>query len=392
MSRVTVVHLPHHLLRIAAALLVSAPLMAQGAVSLQGFGYPPGQLTVRASSTGGALGEFDQAGPLNPAALMNWGAAGAYLQYSPERRSTTVNGAALSTTVARFPVIAIGLPAGSRYTFGLSSSTLLERNFSSTVTLRQLVRSDSVTTTSVTTSRGGINDIQFGGAIQVRPWLRVGTALHVITGENRVRTARTITPDTGARVDTVSYGAISELSTATFGGTALSFGVEVSPIKQLSFAGSARLGFGMRAELNDSTRRNADVPNRAGAAVRWEVGGTNLAARYNWEGWSAMRGLGSDATGTFDTKEFGIGAEVPGPKIRGGQLLLRVGARRRDLPFGVAGRQPTENSFGGGIGLPIGFGRAQIDVGVERASRKVPGIDNISERGLIMSFGFRLRT
>ncbi len=374
------------------ALLAAGTLRAQGAISLQGFGYPPGQLTTRAASTGGALGEFDQAAPLNPAALMNWGVGGAYLQYSPERRSTTVAGTASTTTVARFPVFAIGLPLGSKYAFGVSSSTLLERNYTTTVTARQQIRTDSVTTTSVVTARGAMNDVQFGGAMQVNNWLRVGTALHIITGENRVRTLRSIAPDTGVRSDTVSYSAISENSSGTFGGSGISVGVELLPTKKLSIAGSARLGFGMRVDLNDSTRRTADAPSRAGAAVRWDVGGINLAARYNWEGWTALQGLGSDAGGIFDSQEFGVGAEVPGPKIRGGQMLLRVGARRRDLPFGIAGNQPSENTIGGGLGFPLGFGRAQVDLGIERASRKVPGIDNLSERGLIMSFGFRLRT
>ncbi len=372
--------------------LAASRLVAQGAIATQGFGYPPGQLTVRASSTGGALNDFDQAGPHNPAALLNWGVAGAYLQYSPERRSTTIGGATTLAAVARFPVFAIGLPAGQRYGFGISSSTLLERNFTTVTTARQLIRSDSVTTTSREVATGGINDVQFGGARQIRPWLRLGTALHVITGENRVRTSRSIVADTGVRVDTVEYGAIAESSTLTFGGTAVSLGVELSPNKKLSFAGSARLGFGMRAEVNDSTRRTADVPNRAGASVRWEVAGANLAARYNWEGWSAMKGLGAASNGVFDTQEFGVGAEVAGPRIRGGQMLLRVGVRTRDLPFGVSGKQATENIVGGGLGFPLAFGRAQIDLGLERAARRVTGLDNVSERGLIMSFGFRLRT
>ena len=376
---------------IAGALLAPA-LSEQGAVRMQGFGYPPGQLTTRAASTGGALGEFDQAGPLNPAALLNWGVAGAYVQYSPERRSTSVNGVVSTSTVARFPVFSVGLPFGQRYAFGISSSTLLERNFTSTSTARQLIRTDSVSTTSRTTSRGAMNDVQFAGARQVKSWLRVGAALHLITGENRVNTVRAIAADTGVRADTVGYAPISEPSSAAFGGTGLSVGMELSPTRKLSVAGSARYGFGLRADLNDGARRTANVPHRAGAAVRWEIGGTNLAARVNWEGWSAMRGLGSDAGGTFDTREFGVGAEVPGPKIRGGQVILRVGARRRDLPFGVNGVQPAENGVGGGIGLPIGFGRAQVDLGLDRATRKLPGVSGVSERALIMSFGFRLRT
>ncbi len=374
------------------ALAAAGPLAAQGTISLQGFGYPPGQLTVRASSTGGALGEFDQAGPLNPAALMNWGVGGGYLQYSPERRTLSVNGQDTKTSIARFPVVAVGLPLGRRYAFGLSSSTLLDRTYTTSTSLRQRIRTDSVTTNTAVSSRGNMNDVQFGGAMQVKPWLRVGTAVHVITGENRFSTVRSIFPDTGARADTVTYANINETSTATFGGTGLSFGVEITPVAKFSIAGSARIGFNLRAELSDTTKVTADVPGRAGVAVRWEVAGTNIAARYNWEGWSAMRRLGAQSAGVFDTREYGIGAELAGPKILGGQLLLRLGARNRNLPFGVNGVQPTESVLGGGFGLPLGFGRAQIDLGLDRATRKVPGLAGVQEKGLIMSFGFRLRT
>ena len=377
---------------VAAMFVAAGPLMAQGTISLQGFGYPPGQLTTRAASTGGALGEFDQAGPLNPAALMNWGVGGGYMQYSPERRSTSVNGRTVSTTVARFPVVAVGLPIGRRFAFGLSSSTLLDRTFTTTTSQRQQIRTDSVTTNTAVSSRGNMNDVQFAGAMQVKPWLRVGTAVHVITGENRFSTVRSIFPDTGARADTVAYDNINETSTATFGGSGLSLGVEVTPIAKLSVAASARIGFNLRADLSDTTKVTANLPGRAGVAVRWEVGGSSIAARYNWEGWSAMKGLGAQAAGVFDTREYGIGAEVPGPRIRGGLVLLRAGVRTRNLPFGVNGVQPTENVLGGGLGLPLGFGRALIDLGLERATRTVPGLDNVSERGLIMSFGFRLRT
>ena len=189
--------------------LVSSTLRAQGAIGLQGYGYPPGQLTVRAATSGGGLAEFDQAAPLNPAALMNWGVAGAYIQYAPERRTTTIDGTAVTTTVSRFPVFAIGLPAGQKYSFGISSSTLLERNYSTQLSARQLIRRDSVTTSTATTARGALNDVRFGAAMQVTSWLRAGTALHVLTGENRVRNVRSIAPDTGARLRTKKLNAAS---------------------------------------------------------------------------------------------------------------------------------------------------------------------------------------
>lgn len=375
-------------------MLAGIPMIvaAQGTVATQGFGYPPGQLTTRATSTGGALAEVDPTAALNPSALMYWGLAGAYIQYSPEFRSTSVNGKAVRSTVARFPVFALGLPVGQRYTFGMSSSTLLERNFSNTLTARQLIRSDSVTTTTAVSSRGSMNDLQFAGAAQVASWLRVGTAIHLITGENRFTTERSIVQDTGVRVDTITYTIPSVASTATFRGTALSFGLEVTPTKRMSASASARIGFGLHADLTDSTRTSADVPNRAGAGVQVLVAGTTLAARYEWQGWSAMRTLGGSTAGVFDTKEFGVGAEMPGPKVPGGQMLLRLGVRSRDLPYGVSGRQPSEKSISGGLGFPLAFGRTQLDLGLEHASRTVPGLASVKERGFIASFGFRLRT
>jgi hypothetical protein len=376
-----------------ALLLLPVAVSAQGSIAAQGFGYPPGQLTVRGSSTGGTMTEFDHSAPHNPAALMYWGVAGAYAQYSPERRSTSVNGRSTSSTVSIFPVFAIGLPAGSRYSFGLSSSTMLERNYTLTTTARQRIRSDSVTTTSSFRARGAMNDVQFGGAMQIRGWLRGGAAIHLITGSNRLNVSRSILPDTGVvRVDSVSYEIPGELSTATFTGSAVSFGVEITPGKHFSVAASTRLGFGLDAELNDSTKTSADTPNRAGLAARYDLSGNTIAVRYNWEGWSAMRGLGATTNGVFDTREYGIGAEIPGPRIRGGQFTLRLGARRRDLPFGVAGVQPKETAFGGGLGLPLAFGRVQLDFGLERATRTVPGLSSVKERGTTASFGFRLRT
>ena len=51
-----------------AALAASSPFGAgaQGALSLQGFGYPPGQLSARALATGGGIAEFDALSPVIP--------------------------------------------------------------------------------------------------------------------------------------------------------------------------------------------------------------------------------------------------------------------------------------------------------------------------------------
>ena len=58
-------------LLLGAALLTVATsrAAAQGTLSTQGLGYPPGQLSTPASSMGGAIGEIDPFSPINPASL-----------------------------------------------------------------------------------------------------------------------------------------------------------------------------------------------------------------------------------------------------------------------------------------------------------------------------------
>ena len=55
------------------ALVLALPALAegQGTVGAQGLGYPPGQYSTLARSTGGAVAEFDPTSPINPASLGN---------------------------------------------------------------------------------------------------------------------------------------------------------------------------------------------------------------------------------------------------------------------------------------------------------------------------------
>ena len=62
----------------AAIILTVTPVagFAQGAISTQGFGYPTGGLSTRATAGGGAFGEFDFSSPRNPSSTLGWGRGG----------------------------------------------------------------------------------------------------------------------------------------------------------------------------------------------------------------------------------------------------------------------------------------------------------------------------
>jgi hypothetical protein len=101
-----------------------------------------------------------------------------------------------------------------------------------------------------------------------------------------------------------------------------------------------------------------------------------------------MEGLGTDEVSLFDATEVALGVDVLGPRIFGGNSVVRAGVRDRTLPFGVNGNRVGERSFSFGAGIPVARGRAQLDLAIQRASREV---SDFTERGWFISLGLGIR-
>lgn len=380
---------------LGAALLLAgtalpAALAAQGSIGAQGFGYPTGQLSTRALGTGGAIGEFDQSSPLNPAAISYFRRAQLSAQYDPEFRRVTAGGASQNAIIARFPVISVGLPVRDRLAVGLSASTYLDRTFTTTYQTTTRIGDESVSATESVESRGSVADLRLGLGFIAARWLRVGVAGHVLTGENRLVSGRQF-------ADTSRFGSVSDSSTLAYSGAAVSGGFEMTPVRGLSIAGSARRGLDMHVERGDSTVRTGSAPDRLGIGVRFDrITGASFSAGYARTTWTRMRELGSSALDVRDAPEFMAGVEAVGPRLGDVPLLLRLGGRERTLPFGLGGAEVKERAFAGGLGLPFAGGRALGDLALQHASRRLNGavassVGDASERAWTISVGFTVR-
>ena len=126
---------------------------------------------------------------------------------------------------------------------------------------------------------------------------------------------------------------------------------------------------------------------RRGSAYTGFTGAS--AASGEWQNWSKLDRLGSDQLTTFDGWDYGLGAEVRGPRWFGSDIPLRVGVRRRTLPFGAGGEEVRETSVAFGWGFTIATGRAVADLGLSRASRTAEG--GASERATTFSIGLIVR-
>jgi hypothetical protein len=384
--------------RIAATgltcILAPLPVAGQGNLSTQGFGYPPGQLSARGLATGGAVAEVDPQSAVNPATPMLWGATVLFGQYDPEFRRVDVPGSGSSRTMtARFPGAGVSFLFGTRVAAGLNVSTLLDRTWSTVFDHDQVVGTDTVTGTNVVTSEGSIADIRVALAYAITPRISFGVGGHFFSGENRFLHQQTFP-------DTVRFSGMLESSNVNYGGIGISAGFEARIRRSWQIAASARTGGDITAESGDTTLSTARVPLRYGAGVTYfGLQGAQLSARASFEEWSSLEPLGTEDVTAFDSWDFGLGADITGPRIGRRVITVRAGARHRTLPFGVRGHKVEEVAFSTGLGIPISVDRATLDFGIARASRDAGGVStsgsatgvDVSETAYILSFGIRIR-
>ena len=83
----------------ALAAALPGALAAQGALAIQGYGYPTGQLGAGSVGLGSASAELDPASAINPAALSASTRFSVYMQFQPEFRRTSVGGTSDKSTL-----------------------------------------------------------------------------------------------------------------------------------------------------------------------------------------------------------------------------------------------------------------------------------------------------
>ena len=392
---------------VAALAVTSGSARAQGALSLEGLGYPAGGISTRAEAAGSGLADFDALSVTSPAAIAGVGASAIYFQYSPEFRRVTSPGGTAKTTTARFPVVLGILPMGQSWTLGLSSSTFLDRSLETSLTRTQIVgdATDTVTVTEQNKVLGAINDVRLALAWSSGSTLRIGFGGHVFSGSHRI-TLSTLYPDSAKYISTSQTGRLS------YAGFAASLGLEFHPARTVAFALSARKGGDLRAQSNDTTIGTGRLPDHYSGSIAFTgLPGTMISARLAHDAWSSLGSLSASGIQAFDGWDGGVGVEASGPRFLQRIITVRAGARFRTLPFGVpdvtagvqdcnlagfctdvqfgpGSRRVSEKSFAVGFGIPLTRDQAALDFSFERAMRDA-GTD-VTERGFILSFGLRV--
>jgi hypothetical protein len=380
---------------VAVAALLAAPLTfaplsagaAQSNVSTQGYGYPQGQLSTRALSMGGSIGEIDASSALNPASLGRLGSRTVVFQIEPEFRSVTSPAGTNRTTTARYPLVNIGVPFGESWVIGVSASSLLDRTWQTSRSDTVDVSGDQIPTQIDLLSQGAINDLRLATTWTNRRWLYVGLGVSAVTGRNVLTTVE--------QFDDSAFSTYSAEQILSYTGSAISAGVQlVSTRMSTVFGFDYRIGNTLRMRAADSTLARGKVPGRFGASVAFTgIQGTILSMRVAQDQWSKMTPMLANAASgekAHDNLEVGAGAEFTGPRILGQTLLLRAGGRSRTLPFEAAGKTVREKSASFGTGANFGGGRMSADLALLRQWRSAD-LPSISERAWTFSLSLTAR-
>jgi hypothetical protein len=157
----------------------------------------------------------------------------------------------------------------------------------------------------------------------------------------------------------------------------------------VSLAASGRFGNEIRMSIGDTLISTAHIPDHYAASVGFTgIPGTFVAARYGVDRWKSMEPLSTVGAPAVETSDLSVGLESSGPRTGTQAVIFRLGARFRTLPFQVGDVTVKERSFSGGAGLPLGKGRAVLDLAVSRSSRT--GVTGVTESAFNLSFGLRV--
>jgi hypothetical protein len=369
----------------AATLGVGTALPAQGTLSGLGFGYPVGGWSTRVAGTAGAFQEFDAISTSNPAALGGVVRTVLNAQAEPEFRTVSIGAARERTTAQRIPLLTVLLPARRGVAASISASSFLDRSYSIRTTGSAIIDGVPVPTRDRFDMRGAIGDLRAAVGWQIDARFRVGVAGHILTGEHVASRERTF-------ADTLRFGGVLDSARATFFGTALSVGGEARLAKGFTAHASYRAGSAFDARIRDTLRAQGEVPNRLGAALRYDgISGSVFAVGIEQVQWSGMARMGSSQVTASDARNLYAGAEVAGPRLRGYPVLVRVGAARNELPFGTpAGERVRESRLSAGLGLPIARDAASLDLSLQRANRTVVG-GAARESAWLLGVGLQIR-
>jgi hypothetical protein len=343
---------------------------AQSLFAGRGLGYAMEPLDARSRGLGGVgLGLPEPSLTLiNPASVAGLPAATLHVTVQPDQFTSTFNGAEVSATTVRFPLIHAALPF-RRWTATIGYSSFRDRNWAVERDTTLQVGGATVGVRDRFASHGGVARLRIGTAYALDERFALGASVDVYSGSAQ---------DTIYRIfDEIGINPAVEASSVRFRGLGYGMGGRWVPSPAFALEASVSAGgeLQLRPDAEAATERRFDLPIMAAAGVSGRLTPTTLVAiAGRWNGWSSVDGALAADGGARDT--WSVMGGIEWDAVRFGEYVvpLRLGARHALLPFrwndaGGANGWPDERAASLGAGLRLAGGAATLDGSVERGRR-----------------------
>jgi hypothetical protein len=371
------------MLTILLALAASAPGVAgQSILSGTGLGTPLDALDARATALGGIGLGLTGGGlsPADPAAAADLTIPALLFTFHTSWVDATAAGGVDEFSGTRFPHIAASYPVNGVGTVSLGFGGVLDQRWR--LEREQPFPGGGATArvTDTFTSDGGVSAVRVGVARRVGPALALGVQVGRHVGEvTRIFTRRFDSLEAGVSVPSYQLG-----GAWSYGGLTATVGAAVDLGSAARVSGSYTVSGDLDAEASEDTAGEGstfDMPAelRVGASARLapELSVVAGVHRVDWS--SIGPGLEPGVSGRT-VLSLGGGLEWTGSNVLGKPGALRLGYRRRDLPFATAAMpEPTESAFTFGVGMDLlrseNVTLARLDLALDRGSRDAGALE-----------------
>lgn len=366
------------------------PALAQTPLTAVGLGYPVVPADGRAAALGGSgVGLLGGTFSLSsPADLTQHTEPGFGLAFSGE--GVTIDGASSSVDTGRerISVIRAVAPFGDwalALAFGGDFDQDWNVRFEDTLALAD---GTTVPFEEAREHDGGISTIDASLARRIGP-LSLGVSAQRLTGSLRQTFTRRFneSEDGGPPLNTA--GGSQRLTYRAWRFRA-GVSIAISDRFLISAVGSKGGDLTIDPDEGEDPESTVALPTtvEVGASVRI-TDRLLVTASGGVSDWSEAIAL-ADAT-AHDVTWVGGGIEYQGLRILGGDMPLRVGARRAELPFGTGASAIDETAITGGFGWLFRGGTAGLNVGLEIGSRGDLAADGVEESFRRVTISFELR-
>jgi hypothetical protein len=398
----------HHLLTVSVLSLVTVLSVATEASSqtlfaTRGLGAPLAPTDARATALGGVgtgLSGISMS-LINPADVSGLLRRGGSATMSPIWNQVDLGNASENIGGSRFPLLRVFYPVNLKLAASLSYGAYLDQTWGVQFTGSEVLGTDTVATSDVVSSTGGIAQIRLGLAYALTDRIAVGIGGGLLTGSLDRAVNRTFT-------DSVFDPFESRLRWS-FKAPQASFGVRFDPFAGARIGASVAVAGKLKANSEDSIAQDREY----GSSMKLNLGASAQVAPALLAVAGVQRdkypeitaAAGATASGvtagasTRNTWQYGGGFEYTGLHSGTRTFPFRVGARYQQLPYAGANETAPKEvalTIGSGYNLvtDAGIPQALFDISVERAKRtgltgaSAPG--GLSEKFWRMNFTLSL--